>query len=284
MKTIFNILDKRRSVFIWWLSTLTVVIVCYLNILLDGYIDLAPLLITPVLLASWYGSSKAGVSIALFSSLSLFITRRSIVSSTFEGTSSTCDALVVLFVYLFIAIIVTNFRKVHGVEVVAADTDNLTGVHSVRSFYAGLANEILRSSRYGHIFSLAYIDIDNFKSINDAFGHSTGDKLLVEISGCLASSFRTTDTIARIGGDEFICLLPETEQSEAKNAILKAKSFIAKTMCNNKWEVSLSVGVVTFETLPVDVHEAVKIADKLMYTVKNNKKNAIAYKVWHGVA
>jgi GGDEF domain-containing protein len=75
-------------------------------------------------------------------------------------------------------------------------------------------------------------------------------------------------------------LLPETEQSEAKIALLKTEEHLKERMRNKNWSVSFSIGLVTFETLPDDVHEAIKIADNLMYSVKKNKKNDIAYKVW----
>ena len=168
----------------------------------------------------------------------------------------------------------------HRAEEIAADTDQLTGINNSRRFYAELANEILRSKRYGHIFSLAYIDVDNFKQINDTLGHPVGDKLLIEISECLLKSLRATDIVSRIGGDEFICLLPEAEQVNAKAAMLKAENILNDSMKKHGWNVSFSIGVITFETLPDDTLEAVKLADDLMYKVKNNSKNAIAYSVW----
>jgi diguanylate cyclase (GGDEF)-like protein len=284
MKTIFNILDRRRPVFIWWFSVLSVVFVCYAIILLDGYVDFSPMLVISVVLASWYGNSKAGLFLALVASGSLYITRENFVSNVLERAPPIYDTIIILFSLLFIAVIVTNFRKIHGVEALAADTDSLTGVHSSRSFYAELANEILRSNRYKHTFSLAYVDIDNFKNINDTLGHSTGDNLLIEVSSCLLSTFRTTDTVARIGGDEFVCLMPETEKSQARSAVLKAQLSMTEAVSRNDWDVSFSVGVVTFEKSPEDVREAVKVADELMYSVKNNNKDDIAYEVWHGNA
>jgi diguanylate cyclase (GGDEF)-like protein len=169
---------------------------------------------------------------------------------------------------------------VYGFEAEAADTDTLTGVHSLRSFYAEIANEILRSRRYEHRFSLAYIDVDDFKKINDTLGHHEGDRLLIELANCLTTSLRATDTVARIGGDEFVCLMPETEETQAKSAILNVESSLKKRMSKKNWNVSFSIGLVTFDTLPEDVHEALKVADELMYSVKKSKKNAIAYKVW----
>jgi diguanylate cyclase (GGDEF)-like protein len=230
-----------------------------------------------------YGGSKAGATIAIFTAISLLVTNRALSSFYIINISPVYDSLVALFVYLFIGIIVTNFRKVHRVEAVAADTDSLTGVYSSRRFYAELAKEIVRSKRYGHAFSLAYIDVDNFKQINDTLGHSIGDNLLIQLSKCLLESLRATDVVARIGGDEFVCILPEAEQIHAKSALLKAEKALKYSMEKHDWDVSISIGVVTFETLPDNVREDIKLADELMYEVKNNGKNNIAYRVRHGV-
>ncbi len=282
MKTILSILDKRGPELIWWLSFLAIFAICYTMLVIKRDIDLQPLLVIPILVASWYGSSKAGASLALLTAILLFAVKWFSGAFHVSAPTAVIDAAIALFVYLFIGVIVTNFKKVHKVEVVAADTDTLTGVNSSRSFYAELANEILRAKRYDHIFSLAYIDVDNFKRINDSLGHSVGDKLLIELSRCLQDALRATDITARIGGDEFVCLLPEAGESEAKTAMLKAEKELQKSMKRHGWDVSFSIGVVTFKKLPDDVREAVKLADELMYEVKNNKKNNIAYRVWDG--
>lgn len=238
----------------------------------------------PVLLASWYGSRKTGTTMALLTAIVLLATNYSLGFYEINNISVAYDILVNLFVYLFISTILTKFKRVYGVEKDAADTDTLTGANSSRKFYSELANEIVRSRRYRHIFSIAYIDVDNFKIINDKLGHPIGDELLIRVSECLLQSLRATDVVARLGGDEFVCLLPETGQDEAKTALLKAEKALKRSMEKYGWDVSFSVGVVTFETLPDDVGQAVKLADDLMYQVKTGNKNDIAYRVWRGIA
>lgn len=278
MKTILSIFDKKRPVFVWWVSVLVVLIICYVFLLAEKHMDISILLVVPVLLVSWYGSNKAGLSLAMLSAL--FISAARVIGAySNEVIYYLYSFVVTLGTLLLVAIIVTNFRKVHRVESVAADTDTLTSLHSKRSFYACFENEIKRSGRYGHKLSIAYIDVDNFKYVNDTFGHGSGDNLLIEISKCLVSSLRATDIVARIGGDEFVCLFPETAAKEAKEAILKAEKVLKKSMSENSWPVSFSVGVVTFNKLPKDAQKAIKIADELMYSVKNCNKDNIAYKI-----
>ena len=132
------------------------------------------------------------------------------------------------------------------------------------------------------MFSLAYIDIDNFKRVNDTLGHSRGDELLITVAKTLKRSLRKTDLVARIGGDEFACLFPETEINAAKEAYTKAKESLSNEMSKNSWPVTFSVGVVTFDKTPEDLKKAIKIADELMYSIKNAEKNNVEYRVWSG--
>lgn len=234
----------------------------------------------PIIIVSWYGSKRSGVILAIVSSLVLLFGNA--LQSGFVAIKILSYGIPCALSFSALAILITNFRNVHREESLAADTDNLTNIYNSRGFYIELANELVRSSRYQHIFSLAFIDIDNFKFINDSRGHSAGDQLLIEVAKSLKKSMRETDTVARLGGDEFSCLLPETGQEEAKAAFSKASTLLARRMDHGKWPVTFSVGMVTFETMPADIKEAMKVADELMYSVKNFAKNDVSYKIWHG--
>ena len=281
MKTIFSALDKHSDRLIWWLSLLFSLVIAAVAFITAKFIYLEPFLVLPIVFASWYGSNRAGVLLALISSVVLAVSREWLSASNFSVESVIYDGVSHFIAYSILAILITNFRSVHRVEVVAADTDNLTGLHNPRSFYVELANELLRSKRFKRIFSLAYIDIDNFKNINDSLGHPIGDELLMEVANCLNSSLRATDTVSRLGGDEFVCLLPETGKKDAKYLFSKLKKLLSERMQSHSWPVSFSIGVVTFETLPRDAKQAISIADDLMYSVKNDKKNDTVYKVLH---
>jgi diguanylate cyclase (GGDEF)-like protein len=280
MKTIFSILENRAPKTITKLSFVLIFVLGAVQFILGKTINIAPFYVFPLLFSSWYGSRTTGMLSAVMSVLVYVI-----IEVAFSRVSPTLNALLLftapyLAAYLLLAILIINFRNVHRTEVVAADTDNLTGMYNARSFYAELANELLRSKRYDHAFSLAYLDVDNFKSINDSLGHTAGDKLLKEVANCLVSSLRATDVIARLGGDEYACLLPETNQEEAKLAFLKTADLLKRRMAKNKWDVSFSIGVVTFENLPEDIKEAIDIADKVMYSVKKDNKDNIAYQAY----
>lgn len=158
--------------------------------------------------------------------------------------------------------------------------DYLTGIANRRYFFELLQAEFNRSQRYKHAFTIAYIDLDGFKLVNDRYGHLVGDRLLCAFVNRAKKLLRNTDIIARLGGDEFILLLPEMGQDAAKVTVAKIQSGLLNEMNNNKWPVTFSIGVLSYQMGEISADELVKRADRLMYTVKNNSKNAIAYGVY----
>ena len=159
--------------------------------------------------------------------------------------------------------------------------DFLTGIPNRRTFYETVEAEAKRARRYRRAMTLAYVDVDNFKYVNDIFGHSVGDELLKLIGSGIRSSVRSTDTAARLGGDEFGVLLPETDSHGASVAIAKITSRIQDEVRQQNWPVTFSVGVVTFtpDAAPESVEEMIKRADELMYQVKHKGKGAVVSQV-----
>lgn len=282
MKTLLSVLENKTENSIMMFSLALVLVFTGVAVLIKNALLVPPLYFIPIAIVSWYGGEKAGIFLStLVTAIVLGLSILFPVSSV-NSHLLLISMIIMLASSISIALLVTNFQKVHKTEVVAANTDTLTGVLNCRSFHFELANEILRSIRYKHIFSLAYIDIDNFKNINDTLGHSVGDELLILVASCLKNSLRKTDSIARLGGDEFACLFPETELKDAKEAYSKAEDLLSLEMRNKNWPVTFSVGIVTFDVLPDDLKEAMQIADELMYTVKKGKKNNVAYRLWKG--
>ena len=280
MKPIFNTLKNPCSHSIVQLSFLMILILAPFQYLASNRMDLSPFFVFPVLINSWYGTRKAGLFI-VFSCVLMLVT---IEIHTEKTTPNTTDLFLFaapkLVAYSLLALLVTNFRDLLRTQTTLSETDSLTGVHNTRSFYAKITSELSRSKRCNQAFSLAYIDIDNFKHINDSLGHSGGDEVLVEVAKCLVSSLRDTDIVARLGGDEYICLLPETNQRGARSAFTKTSFLLKQRMKQRKWPVSFSIGVVTFNRSPANADHAIHIADQLMYSVKKHSKNNIVYKAF----
>lgn len=282
MKTLLSGLDKQSPTLVFMLSLLVLAMLVATSNLSGGNLLVETLFFLPIVLAGWYGSRYAGFFLALASIFAWAVSTTSDVDSVVSIWFFVANLCLHLVAYVALAVMMTNFRSVHGVEMIAADRDHLTGLLSTRGFYDRLADETRRGSRYPRTFSLAYIDVDYFKFINDSRGHGVGDMLLVEVAKTLLASLRATDVIARMGGDEFACMMPETDAKDARHVFSGVIQGLSASMRRYHWPVSFSVGMVTFETPPASVVEAIKITDDLMYHVKKSGKNNIEYRIWRG--
>jgi diguanylate cyclase (GGDEF)-like protein/PAS domain S-box-containing protein len=165
-----------------------------------------------------------------------------------------------------------------------ARVDFLTGIPNRRMFYQALTLEGKRSRRYGRPVTLVYIDVDNFKHLNDHFGHAKGDELLKTIGATLETSVRSTDMAARLGGDEFAILLPETDEPSASVIVSKLRLNLNAAIAPKGWPVTFSFGVVTFPVALDSTEDMVKRADEFMYEAKRGGKSAVVSRVIETVA
>lgn len=157
--------------------------------------------------------------------------------------------------------------------------DPLTGIFNRRYFENQLSKELQRASRYGHNLSILFIDIDQFKKVNDEHGHQTGDQVLTDLSQILERSLRSVDVVARYGGDEFIILLPETKKAHAgktANRILHAikNHDFFKSDLRIK-DLAVSIGVACFPDDAGGTYELIKKADRSLYEAKAKGGNQV---------
>jgi diguanylate cyclase (GGDEF)-like protein/PAS domain S-box-containing protein len=160
-------------------------------------------------------------------------------------------------------------------EMSLARIDFLTQLYNRRAFFELGEIEFARLRRYTHVVTLAYLDLDNFKKVNDKLGHQVGDALLVTVATVLKKHLRATDIIARLGGDEFAVLLPETSADMAKRLMEKIAGLIKAAMYRHKWSVTVSCGLVTYMETANDFDTMINEADELMYNAKKSGKDRI---------
>jgi len=192
------------------------------------------------------------------------------------------NTLVRLSFFVIIVLLLSVLRKVAEQEAALARVDNLTGAVNSRFFYLLAQKELDRLQRYQHVFSLAYIDLDNFKTVNDHWGHATGDEVLRVVVHYIQQHIRRPDVLGRIGGDEFALLLPEANGDMAKAVCTKLRTELLSAMQAQGWPVTFSIGVLTCEVAPPSVDMLMKQTDELMYQVKRGTKNAIHYASYVG--
>jgi diguanylate cyclase (GGDEF)-like protein len=228
----------------------------------------------PIAFFSFAFSASVGVGIAFISAATwLFVDL--MTTASHDSFTYLWNSIIRLGFFLLPAILLKSLEQ----ERIHARTDFLTDAINNRYFNDLLEREIERSLRYKHPFTVAFIDLDNFKVINDTFGHTFGDSMLRNIAECMKIYLRKTDVVARVGGDEFALLLPETDPDEAKIAISNLLTKIADEMNAKKWPVTFSVGVLTLTAPTLSADKILQQVDKLMYIVKNNGKNNIKFAV-----
>ena len=189
------------------------------------------------------------------------------------------NGLINLGLFLVAIFLLNEVKSLYLRERERSRTDPLTGLSNRRAFHETLSIERERALRHRFPMTLAYIDIDNFKQINDDFDHETGDKLLATIAGELRRNVRRVDIVARLGGDEFCVLLPQTSAESGRNVLDKLAELLRTAMQHGGWNVTFSIGVVTFLNSQISMEEMIRQSDELMYSVKQAGKNRIAYAV-----
>lgn len=237
------------------------------------------LYLAPVFVAAWFVGWRAGVAVAFacgaaWLAAELLSRRLAAVPLAFYWN----DAMELSF-FLVVGWTLSSLKGALEKERRSASTDLVTGLANRRAFYRAAAAEIARLERYGHPFSVAYADVDDFKAVNDTFGHSAGDELLRLTGEVMSGSTRRTDTVARLGGDEFALLFPETTEEAALAALRKIQEALGAEVGRRRWPVSLSVGLITFRAPPASVDAMLDQVDALMYEVKRGGKGAIRSRV-----
>jgi len=231
----------------------------------------------PVFLVTWFAGKQAGIAISLMSGIAWFVADVLTATADVRGAIPYLNLVTKLGFFLVVNFTISSLKVSLEREREMARTDYLTRVANSRYFAEIASNEIKRAGRYLHPFTVAYLDIDDFKSVNDRWGHSTGDQLLALVADTIRSNIRATDSIARLGGDEFVFLLPETGYDAASVVIQKVNQSLQAAMGRKGWPVTFSIGVVTFRTPPDSVDGMIRVADAFMYSVKHSGKNRIQH-------
>jgi diguanylate cyclase (GGDEF)-like protein len=161
----------------------------------------------------------------------------------------------------------------------AARTDPLTSVANRRSFEEMAAVELERARRTGRPLTVAYLDVDDFKRVNDQQGHSRGDALLATLAATLRGATRAVDVVGRLGGDEFGLLLVDTDGPTAESLLHRLRDTLDGAMASNGWDVTFSIGAATYLVPARSVDDMMVRADQLMYEAKRAGKNALRFDV-----
>jgi diguanylate cyclase (GGDEF)-like protein len=244
----------------------------------SGYeLSLSVLYLVPIAFASWYAGRGVGWAIALVSGLVWLGADLGAGHRYSHSYVMVWNTLVRVSIFVIVADLLARLKAQLVAARQLARSDGLTGIANRRAFDEQLQHALALSARMGQPLTLAYIDVDDLKRLNDRDGHDAGDRALTVVARTLGEAMRRTDTAARLGGDEFALLLPNTGRAGAESVIGKARGALAQGLRAEGLTATCSIGAVTFVTPPPRAADALRAADDLMYEVKSRGKNAVAY-------
>ena len=234
----------------------------------------------PIALVTWFTKRSIGLILSMLSALTWLIADLSSGATYSYLDIPYWNGVARLSSFFILVFILSALKGTLKQEKEFSRIDFLTDIRNRRYFIELVNMEINRARRYKRPFTMVCIDLDNFKAVNDCFGHTTGDILLRLVAHTIRENIRVTDTVARLGGDEFAILMPETGRNVAEVIMQKVQKINLDIMRRHGWPVTLSIGVVTFTSPPSTVDETLRISDQLMYTAKESGKNSIQYEVF----
>jgi diguanylate cyclase (GGDEF)-like protein len=255
-----------------------VAVIGFLDYLTGPELSFAIFYLVPIALGAWWGGFAQGILLSMACALSWQLVEVAEGSTTipvihlWNGTAR-------FGIFVITSSLLSRLRVSLFLEKKLARSDPLTGAANGRTFYESVSQTVERLLRTEQPLTLAYLDLDNFKWLNDKLGHSAGDEALCDLVRTVHQDIRATDQLARLGGDEFALLIPECNEIDARAILERIQDSFRLEMAKKQWPVTLSVGAITFPEPVRDVDAMVRRVDELMYRAKKAGKNRIVHHV-----
>ncbi len=278
-RTMLNRLDqmfmKMSSFHITAIALLLVSVIAAIDLVTGYELSISIFYLIAVALATWYAGFRQGMLLSIVSAITWLVADITAGHPYTQAFIPLWNAGVRFLFFIVIARLLAIVNSQLKKEQQMARLDGLTGVMNGVAFRESAEATFRIAARYQRSTVIGYIDVDNFKHVNDTLGHNEGDYVLKTIASVLQTSIRETDTVGRLGGDEFAILLPETGSAGAKTVFETLREKLLEKSSEHGWPIGFSIGVAVFPTAPSSLSEAIQYADTLMYRVKNGGKNSM---------
>lgn len=255
------------------------VIVAFIDYITGIEIRIFPLYYLPLMLAAWRlprgVTITYAVSAAVIWALVMYVSGREYSTGVFW----LINLLTQGSAFLLVSILVNKLNAVIERERKLSHTDLLTGLPNRRDFFEKSRLAVARCRLSMKPVTVGYIDLDNFKRANDTLGHEHGDELLQTVADTFRHCLRSGDICARMGGDEFVVLLPETDFEHAGPILERIREELADNKEFSRSGVTASIGAITYSSAPQLVDDMIAGADEMMYRVKGGSKNRVHIEV-----
>jgi diguanylate cyclase (GGDEF)-like protein len=249
-----------------------------LDLRIGPHLSVSVFYFLPVAACAWWGGFPHGILLALASAFTWHLVD-GVENPAMPPVAGMWNAVVRFGTLTLAASLVARLHAGILRERRLASTDPLTGSANARTFYEAASIEAERAVRAGRPLTLAYLDLDDFKQLNDRLGHAAGDEALRELVRTVHVNLRGADLLARLGGDEFALLLPETEAEGAIALLRRLQVLLEREMARKGWPMTTSVGAITFLCPGGDVDRMVQRVDAMMYRAKREGKGRLEHAV-----
>lgn len=280
MLSLITRFEERSLFFKWGVILLFMFLLGWLDYLLGYEISFSIFYTLPVSLAALTLGRRYGIFYAILGGF-VWLIADILAGQTYTSPLiALWNALTRILFFLLTTILLTELRQALKNQHTLARTDFTTGLLNSRAFYEVMARDLALAQRHPHPTTLIYLDVDDFKTINDTYGHLVGDELLRQVAHILTHSLRASDVAARMGGDEFALLFPETNLAAAHSLTPRLRETLHVTLAPRPAPITFSLGVLTYTPPIVSLNDLLKHADDLMYEVKRGGKNGVAFAVY----
>lgn len=275
--------DSAPAIRVWVAALLGVVAIALVDYSSGFELRVFPLYYAPISLVAWHQSRLGAVIVAILSAL-FWVGANFLAGLSYSHPAIWVGNVVVQATsFILIGILISSLRAALIREQSLSRVDALTSMLNSRAFYEEARLLVSLCRRKGRPITVAYLDLDNFKEVNDQKGHHAGDELLRSVAELLRASVRPTDLSARLGGDEFAILLLEVGPDDAIVTLKRIQSLLENMLTAEMRYVTASIGAVTF-TNPLDnIEDMIKEADAVMYKAKSTGKNRVHHHVYEDV-
>lgn len=276
---LYHALGRRSAPTRFLIATLLTVVLAVLDLFSGPDLSLALFYLLPIGGLAWYNSQRSALALTLLVGLAWMGDG---VAGGLPTAIAVWNATLRCGFFLIVVMLIARLHAAYELQATMASQDLLTGLANGRAMAQALTALIERSHRHPEPYTVAYLDLDGFKQVNDRLGHQGGDATLRAVAQAIQAAVRAQDLSARVGGDEFLVLLVGCDTVTAHSVLDRIRDTVRARSEVEGWGISVSIGAVSVTMMPTDVtvDAIIQRADAAMYSAKRAGKDQVITVDW----
>ncbi len=271
-------LSKQNAIFFLMSGLFLVVVFGIIDEITGSEISFSIFYLIPILFVTWFSDRWVGIFISGASAIAWLMADLMAGRIYSRWIIPYWNSIMGFCIFLINVYLLSKLKVALELERMLSRIDSLTGITNGKYFIELVNSALIQPHNLP--LTIAYMDLDNLKTVNDRFGHNEGDIVLSTLASIIRNNIRATDRVGRLGGDEFAILFPEMEAEESQKIIPKIHKSLLDAILENRWGITISMGVGTFKGPNFSAEEILRLTESLMYSVKDAGKNRIKYEVF----